>query len=619
MAFLRENMDREYLRSLSYEELDVLCAEIREMILNTTATNGGHLAANLGVVELTVALFRVLDLPADKLLWDVGHQCYTHKILSGRMKDMQSLRKSGGISGFPRQWESAYDLTNGGHSSTAAGLALGMAAARDLAGENYKVCCVVGDGAMTGGPVYECMNNAGATKGGFLMILNDNKMSISENVGSLARVLDKVRMSRGYSTRKRKLKGFLNKTEKGKGVLNALGTFKDRVKYFIRPQIHYFEEMGFACLGPVDGHNIRALEKMIAKGLELGEPVLLHVHTKKGKGVSFAETNPEKYHGIGAFDAKTGVSLDHSHGYSEVVAETLENLAEAHENVAVICPSTPVGCGLLNFREKHPERFFDTGIAESHAVTFASGMALSGMIPVVCMYSAFLPRAYDMLAYEAVLNGAHVVFCMDRSGLVGGDGETHQGIYDLAFLLSVPHLAVLSPASFEELRQMLRYAVEEHTGTIVIRFPKGRDSGLSIPAFSFGKAHVLMRGHNITLVAEGTMASLALEVAAALGENWGLSAEVIHLGTLKPYDRETVEASLKKTGFLVTLENHAQIGGVGQMIASDLSSLGKSLCIGYPDEWIPHGSEKELNEAYRMTAQALSEKIQKAYEGRKNG
>ena len=601
------------IKKLNTEQLSVLCGEIRHHLVNSVSHSGGHLASNLGVVELTVALHRVLNCPEDKIVWDVGHQSYVHKILTGRGKDLESIRQLNGISGFCSPKESEYDLSYTGHASTSLSTAAGLAEIRKLNGEKYNIAAVIGDGSFTGGLAFEAINNIGNLKSKMLIILNDNEMSISQNVGSFSAFLSKARTNKKYTSSKRKIVEKLSQKKGGKRTLEFLRKVKRLVKSAVEPSM-LFEQFGITYLGPVNGHNISDMEDLFRRALLLDEPVLVHVITKKGKGYEPAEKMPQKFHGVGPFEKETGEIASKVGSYSEVFGNKLCELAEKNDKIVAITPAMIPGSGLGKFGEKFPDRLFDVGIAEGHAVTFAGGISIGGGIPVVAIYSTFLQRAYDNLIHDIALGNNHTVFAIDRAGLVGGDGATHQGVFDISYLTTVPNMTLLSPSSYSELEKMLAYAVEEHKGPIAIRYPRGRcymdiDNG----DFTLSKASVIRKGENITIVAEGQSVCLALKSAELL-EKKGIQAEVIDVRTIKPMDFDTIFDSALKTGAIFSIEENMKRGGMGEMIASELKSRGFEINMqikAIDDEYITHASISDLNEKYGYTPEQIASDIER--------
>ena len=556
------------LRALPPEQLPALCAEIRRFLVNSVAAHGGHLSSNLGVVELTVALHRVYDTEKDRLVFDVGHQCYVHKLLTGRREAFDTLRCLDGLSGFPKPCESVHDAFIAGHASNSVSAALGMARARTRLGRDCDVVALIGDGALTGGLAYEALSDAGASGEPLVILLNDNGMSINPNVGGIARLLRSIRVKRGYLNFKRNYRRVV-------GRLPALYRFSHRVKEWLKERIlgsNMFEDMGFYYLGPVDGHDCSLVESALQLAKEMRQPVLLHVLTKKGKGCDFAEQAPNTYHGVGSYDPETGAIAPAEKDFSAVFGETLVSLAEADERIFAVTAAMELGTGLHDFARRFPRRFFDVGIAEGHAVTMAAGMAAQGAVPVVAVYSCFLQRAYDMLIHDVSLQTLHVVFCVDRAGLVGRDGETHHGLFDVDYLCSVPSMTVLCPASFAELREMLSLAVNDLSGPVAVRYPRGGE-GVYTDCRAREAASVLREGADVTLVAYGTMVNEALAAADTLAAA-GVDAEVIRLGLIRPLDPTAVLDSVRKTGALLVAEEVCAAGSVGGRLAAALEKYG---------------------------------------------
>lgn len=601
---LNENLNHNILCALTDEEMSRLAEQIRAFLIESVSKTGGHLASNLGVVELTLMLHRCFDfLGDDRIVFDVGHQSYVHKILTGRMKDFETLRTTDGLSGFPRRSESKADLFDTGHSGTSLSLADGIAAAKKIKGEPGFAVAVIGDGALTGGLCYEALNNLGNTDKKVIIILNDNGMSISENVGALSDMLMRVRTSRGYSKAKKEVKGALSAIPKAGNFLEKhIRRFRDRLKFMVLPGT-FAESFGIKYLGPVDGHDMPRLEHYINRAKNSDGPVLIHVKTVKGKGYGFAEEQPSRYHGVTSFKVDNGETHSLKEDYSVAAGMDLALLAAKNKRMAVVCPAMTKGCGLSGFAEAYPERYFDCGIAEEHAVTFAAALAEEGMVPVVCTYSTFLQRAYDEIWHDVALNGFHVVFCLDRAGLPGSDGTTHQGIYDLSYLGNIPGMAVCSPASYAELSKMLDYAVNRHSGPIAIRYPRGTEGVPQSTNFEFGKIQTVKTGSDITLLAEGIMLKTALSAA----EKSGLSVEVLELSTVYPIDFETIKKSVEKTGRLLTLEANVERGGMGEAVFAALKCAGAALA--FPNKFVEHGKTEKLMERYGLSDTAVAEKI----------
>ena len=606
MNLLNQINSRQDLLALDDVQLRTLCDELRQFLVLNIAKTGGHLASNLGVVELTVALERVFDTSRDRLLFDVGHQSYVHKLLTGRREAFSGLRQFGGLSGFPKPSESACDAFVAGHASSAVSTALGMARARTLLKQDYHVVALMGDGAMTGGLAYEAMNDAGESDEPLLVILNDNGMSITPNVGGISRHLSVLRTRPGYFRLKKAYRTVMRKLPGGRYIYRLTHRLKQRWKQMLLGST-LFEEMGFDYYGPVDGHDLKRLEYLLTLAKDAKGPVLLHVITKKGKGYAPAEQNPDVFHGIGHFDPESGKPpcCAHLPSFSDTFGNTLVDLARREPRICAITAAMVHGTGLTGFAKEFPTRCFDVGIAEGHAVSMAGGLAKQGMIPVVAIYSTFLQRAYDMLLQDVAMQGLHVVFVVDRAGLVGEDGETHQGVFDINFLRSVPGMQILCPADQAELEQMLRKAVLEMDGPVAVRYPRGCDG-----AFTEVAAQPVVRaGTDITLVGYGRMINELLG-AAQLLEKKGVSAEVVKLPSVKPIDMSAIAASVRKTGRLLVAEEAVCIGCAGKEIAASLRTAGLNvptrLCnIG--DRFVRHGSVQRLFEMLGLDAASLAE------------
>lgn len=601
---LNENISHSDLLNMDYDELAALSEEIRTFLIGSVSKTGGHLASNLGVVELTLMLHRCFDFSGDdRLIFDVGHQSYVHKILTGRMEKFDTLRMTDGLSGFPRREESEADLFDTGHSGTSLSLADGIATAKMVKNESGYAVAVIGDGAMTGGLCYEALNNIGNTKKNVIIILNDNGMSISKNVGALSDILMRVRTSRSYSRAKSDVKGVLSKLSKtGTAAEKFLRHLRDRMKFMMLPGV-FAESFGIKYFGPADGHDLKQLEHYILRAKAAGGPIMIHVKTVKGKGYDFAERQPSRFHGVSSFEVDNGTTHSLKGDFSDAMGMELSLLAQKNEKIVAVCPAMTKGCGLSGFAETYPDRFFDCGIAEEHAVTFASGLAREGMVPVVLTYSTFMQRAYDQILHDAAINNLHVVLCLDRAGLPGNDGTTHQGIYDLSYLGNIPGVAVLSPATYDELAEMTDYAVNRHNGPIAIRYPKGKEKLASVPHFEFGRAKVIKEGTDVTLVSEGMMIKTALDAA----EKSGFSVEVIELSTVYPVDFETIGKSVEKTGVLLTLEANISRGGVGELIFSRLKCKGE--IAAFPEKFIEHGQTGALMSRYGLDKESVAKKI----------
>ncbi len=602
---LHEINNREKLLSLSAEEDRVLCAEIRDFLVQHMAETGGHLASNLGAVELTVALHKVYDTKSDRLLFDVGHQSYVHKLLTGRMDRFSTLRTFGGLSGFPKPSESEHDAFVAGHASDSVSVALGMARSRTLKNENYDVVAVIGDGALTGGLAYEGLNDAGESGEPIVVVLNDNGMSIRQNVGAMSRHLAQLRLKPGYFGLKRFSRKITDRLPGGKWIHLQLHKLKE---WFRRKLIGVtiFEEMGFQYLGPVDGHDVSNLTYLLSEAKQMDRPVLLHVITKKGRGYAPAETTPEAYHGVGRFDPETGVCAGASVGnFSATAGQTLCELAASEPGVCAITAAMEDGTGLNFFEEKYPERFFDVGIAEGHAVCMAAGLAKQGMIPVFAVYSTFLQRSFDMLIHDVSLLKLHVVFAVDRAGLVGEDGETHHGVFDVGFLRQVPGMTILCPASQKELRRLLAKAVLEMDGPVSVRYPKGGDG-----EYTAEKAPEFMSvGSHLTVVTYGTTINQVLPACRKLEEE-KISVDLIKLEQIWPLNIEGIEASVRKTGKLLVVEETAQAGAIGTEILSRLMQAGvavKARLLNLKDGIVPHGDLASLRRLTGLDDQGIFE------------
>lgn len=594
----------EDLKKLNIEEKEQLAKEIREYILNVVSENGGHLASNLGVVELTIALHSVFNVPTDKIVWDVGHQTYVHKILTGRREQLKTIRKLDGLAGFPKTNESDCDCFNTGHSSTSISAALGMARARDLEGKNNSVIAVIGDGALTGGMALEALNDAGYSNTKMTVILNDNEMSISKNVGGLNMFLSKLRTKKLYAKSSLSAKKVILKIPVvGKPFVKIVQRVKRSIKQLIIPKM-FFEDIGFTYLGPVDGHNIEQLQNIMRLSKQVEAPVLIHVLTKKGKGYKIAEENPDKFHATSPFDIETGKpKKEKKPDYSKVFGEKIVEMAKKDSRIVAITASMKDGTGLTKFQKEFPNRFFDIGIAEQHALGMAAGMAKEGMIPIVPIYSSFYQRAYDQVIHDIALQNLPVIMCVDRAGVVGADGETHQGTLDMAFFRIVPNLTIMAPKDFKELEDMLEFAVKLNK-PVVIRYPRGGEEKTKLEKheeLKLGKAEILKEGKDITIVAIGKRVAKAMEMAEKLKQN-EIDAEVINARFLKPLDKETIKTSIEKTKNVITMEDGTEINGLGtaveELIVEENLQNIKFKKYAWPDEFIRHGSVEELEKIY---------------------
>ena len=598
------------LKDMTDREMELLSYEIRDFLIENVSRTGGHLASNLGVVELTIALHRVFDSPRDKIVWDVGHQSYIHKILTGRASEIGRIRCFNGISGFPKRCESEHDCFETGHSSTSISAAAGFAAARDLKGEGHQVVAVIGDGALTGGLAYEGLNNVGDSGRKMIVILNDNQMSISRNTGGIAKHLNKLRTSSAYLDFKKQMKKTLKGIPGvGEGLYSGVEHLRDSIKYAV-VQGAVFEEFGFKYLGPVDGHKLNELTDTLELAKALPGPVLVHVLTQKGKGYKNAENNPDRFHGIGPFDPTTGIpansSLDLS--FSQVFGNKLVQLASRDSRIVAVSADMVEGTGLEKFRTRYPERIFDVGIAEAHAVTFSAGLAQSGFRPVVAIYSTFLQRAYDQILMDVCLQNLPVVFAIDRAGNVGQDGETHHGIFDLSYLSHMPNLTIFAPKDGQELAEMLEKALSL-PGPSAIRYPRGAATNVLI-----GNS----QGKDVEIWAAGTMVSAASKACSLLKDR-GIDAGLVPIGQIKPMDQKELLDRFGRVPHIVTLEDNTVIGGFGQMLRSLAAEKGHRevtiSTIGWPDKFIEHGSVDELFEKYGLDPEGLAERIQKIIEG----
>jgi len=601
------------VKKLTIKEKIELAEELREKTISAVSKTGGHLASNLGVVELTIALHSCFNMPEDKIVWDVGHQTYIHKMLTGRKDKFDTLRQMDGIAGFPRTSESEYDSFDTGHSSTSISVALGMARARDVLGKKHKVVAVIGDGAMTGGMALEALNDAGISKTNLIVILNDNEMSISKNTGGLSMFLAKLRTKKAYINSNVSAKDFIRKIPViGEKIVTLTVKLKNSIKQLIIPKM-YFENIGFRYLGPINGHSIQDLEEIFNISKELDGPVLIHVLTKKGKGYKFAEENPNKYHSTSAFDVETGEKKSSSgKDYSKVMGDKLTELARNDDKIVAVTAAMEDGTGLHKFAEEFPNRFFDVEIAEQHALGMVAGMAKEGLKPVIPIYSSFLQRGYDQLIHDIAMQELPVVVCVDRAGIVGNDGETHQGILDLSFLNTVPKMNVIAPKNFEELEKMIEFAVN-FDKPIAIRYPRGGEGKYQFSKCDeivLGKAEMLREGSDVTIVAIGKMVSYAMEVADELQKK-GIEAEVINARFVKPIDNETITGSLGKTKRLVTIEDNVINCGLASSVKSVLEEAEeiRVLNVGYPDEFVKHGTVSDIEKKYGMDVQSIVKRV----------
>ena len=646
----------EDFKKIDTKDYPKLASEIREFLIDNVSKTGGHLAPNLGVVELTMALHHVFNSPDDKIIFDVGHQCYVHKILTGRKDKFPTLRKLNGLSGFPKTRESEHDIFNTGHSSTSISTALGIATANKLAGKDDYTIAVIGDGAMTGGLAFEALNNAQIEDTNLIVILNDNQMSISPSVGNLSAYLNSVRSNSIYTSSKNIVRRFLkNILVIGKPLMRLIEFLKDGLRHLILPNSVMFEQFGFSYLGPIDGHDIEDLIRILKRAKTAKKPVLVHVVTQKGKGFEPAEKNPDVFHGVGVFDKESGkINSSSSMSYSKKFGNELVKLAKENDKIIAISAAMTGGTGLQKFSEEFPDRFFDVGIAEGHAVTFAAGLASQGYVPVFAVYSTFLQRAYDQIVHDVALQKAHVIFAIDRAGIVGADGETHHGIYDLSYLSHIPNLLIMAPKDGNEFAEMMKFAVE-HDGPVAIRYPRDsyaediitsveRDNTLGksnkkkkhivpnqitldmpeepheciLPIESF-KAEILTEGKDVTIIGYGKTVKTALEVAKLL-RNKKVNAEVINCRFLKPLDKDTILGSIVKTKRIICIEDNVTTGGLAALIKTLI--LDKLECkkeitykkfYSYPDAFIKHGETKQIEKEFGMNAEKIVKEFMSVY------
>ena len=611
------------IKKIPADQLPALAEEIREFIIESLSKTGGHLASNLGVVELTIAMHRVFDLPKDKLIWDVGHQSYTHKILTGRKDGFETLRREGGISGFPKRSESDCDVFDTGHSSTSISAGVGYVRARELKKENYSVVSIIGDGALTGGMAYEALNNAASLKSNFIIVLNDNEMSITENVGGMSSYLSGLRTASAYTDFKMDVTKALNRIPGiGPGMVDAMRKTKSSIKQIIIPGM-LFEDMGLTYLGPVDGHNIPQLIKTFQEAKRFEGPILVHVLTQKGRGYEPAMRHPARFHGAGPFDVKTGLPVGKSNPtYTDVFSTVMRKMGDRRKDVAAVTAAMMTGVGLKRFSNIFPDRCFDVGIAEEHAVTFAAALSLGGITPVVAIYSSFLQRAYDQIMHDVCMQNLHVVFAIDRAGLVGYDGETHHGIFDLSYLGSMPNMTILAPKNLWELSDMIKFAVD-YDGPIAVRYPRGEAyTGLKEfrAPICLGKSEVIHEGSRVALLAVGSMVKMAEEVQKQLKERMDMDAALVNARFVKPIDEELLRSFADTYELVVTLEENVKDGGFGERVLAfaeeeDLP-FGVEI-IALPDRFIPHGSVLYQMKQVGFTPEDICGRIEEYY--RKQG
>ncbi len=607
------------IKKVNPDEYLLLSQEIRTFLIRKISENGGHLGSNLGAVELTMALHLSLNLPEDKIIFDVGHQSYTHKILTGRKDAFDELRKFKGLAGFPKRSESDCDSFDTGHSSTSVSAGLGLVKARDLRQKDYTVVSVIGDGALTGGMVYEALNNAARLQSNFIIILNDNNMSISENVGGISRYLQSIRTFEGYQDFKVALQKQILKVPKGDRIVDRLKRYKNSIKQLFVPGM-FFEDLGITYLGPVDGHDINTMVRTIKEAKKINHAVLIHVCTKKGRGYAPAERHPARFHGTEPFDIETGLPLKNKEkpAWTDIFSTVILKAASRNDRVCAITAAMPDGVGLKRFKSLYPDRFFDTGIAEEHAVTFAAGLSAGGMIPVVAIYSSFLQRAYDQILHDVCIQNLHVVFCIDRAGIVGADGETHQGIFDLSYLSSIPNMNIMAPKNKWEFSDMLKYALS-FDGPAAIRYPRGTAyDGLKDfrEKIEYGKAEMIYKGTDVSLLAVGSMVETGEKVRELLKEK-NIDCSLINARFVKPIDEEIILSEAEKGKLLVTMEENVQSGGFGAKV---LELLNKHACdenmrdvkiitVSIPDKYIEHGNPDILKKEIGLDANSIAERI----------
>lgn len=603
------------LKKLTTNEKKELAKDIRKYIIEIVSKNGGHLASNLGVVELTLALESVFDAEKDKIIWDVGHQTYIHKMLNGRKEELKNIRKLHEIAGFPKTNESKTDCFNTGHSSTSISAAMGMAKARDIKNEKHSVIAVIGDGALTGGMALEALNHIGSSKTNVIVILNDNEMSISKNIGGINMLLSKLRARKNYTISNKSGKKVLDKIPLlGPILVKIIKRMKQGIKQLIIPKM-FFEDIGFKYLGPIDGHNMEDMELIFKRAKELDEPVLIHVLTKKGKGYEPAEKMPDKFHATSPFNIETGEpKKTKGKDYSKAFGEKLVKMAQKNDKIVAITAAMKDGTGLAEFAKTYPDRFFDVGIAEQHALTFAAGLAKEGMIPFVPIYSSFYQRAYDQVIHDVCMQNLPVIMCVDRAGIVGADGETHQGILDLSFFKVIPNITIMAPKDFKELEEMMDFAVSLNS-PVVIRYPRGGEANekfITHSMIQYKKCDILTQGKDVTIVAIGNQVSKAMNIQRKLKEV-NIYAEVINARFLKPFDKYAVLKSIAKTRFVITLEDNTLVGGlateVKELIAEKHLNNIRMRNFGYPDVFVEHGTPKELEEIYKLDEKSVFEYV----------
>ncbi len=602
------------IKKLTTDELYQLADEIRNFLILSVSKTGGHLAPNLGVIELTIALHKVFNMPEDKIIWDVGHQSYVHKILTGRKDRFNTLRKYKGLSGFPRPNESEYDCFSTGHSSTSVSAALGFAKARDIKGEKNSVVAVIGDGALTGGMAFEALNHAGNTNTNMIVVLNDNEMSISPNVGSLSGYLARIRTQPTYINLRDDIEEIVKKIPAvGNNLYKLAERLKESLKYLVVKGM-LFEELGFTYLGPIDGHDIKEVSNVLTRAKKISGPVLVHVITKKGKGYYFAERKPDKFHGIGPFTIETGEASKSKQTYSSAFGEEMINACMDRKDIVAITAAMPDGTGLSEFSKTFPERFFDVGIAEQHAVGFAAGLASSGLRPVFAVYSTFLQRAYDQVIHDVCIQNLPVIFCIDRAGIVGEDGETHQGVFDISYLRTVPNMILMAPKSICEFRKMLKWGFENKENPIAIRYPRGGDCDIEFDEkdnIELGKWEVIKKGKKIAIIAVGKMVQNAYKAVEEL-EKLGIDVTLINAKFIKPLDKNMIKYVYECHDIVFTIEDNVIGGGFGEFVleyVNSIDSYKKTILMGYNDKFIHHGSVSELYKEFELDSIGIKNKV----------
>jgi len=608
----------EDLKKLNENDFKVVSDEIREFLIDSVSKTGGHLASNLGVVELTLSLFKAFNFDEDKIVWDVGHQSYVYKILTGRKEGFKKLRQHNGLSGFPKRNESKYDYFDTGHSSTSISAALGIARARDLNKEKYSVISVIGDGALTGGMALEALNDVGFRKTNLIIILNDNQMSISRNVGGLSRYLNKLRIAPRYNKLKTDIHASLENTDFGKNIAGKISKVKDSIKQLVVPSM-LFENMGVKYIGPIDGHDINVMTEVFIKAKEVSGPVIIHVLTQKGRGYALAEESPSKYHAVGKFDLESGeLNVSPQNSYSKAFGKALINLGAEDDKIVAITAAMPEGTGLRCFSQKYRERFFDVGIAEEHAVTLAAGMASNGLKPVFAVYSTFLQRAFDQVLHDVCIQNLPVVFAIDRAGIVGEDGETHQGVNDLSYLSMIPNIHIVAPKCLEEVEVLLKWALNKNA-PVAIRYPRGGNiiNTLSpIKQVEEGKWEVINKGSKVCIISTGKMVQHAMLAKDILYEK-GINPTIINATFIKPIDKDLLEKIKKERYNILTIEDNILKGGLGSAIKNYLSDIdykGTVRSLGYNDEFIPQGNVEALYKEYKLDCENICKAVIKLYD-----